>query len=58
MLEEEDQQGTVHEQMMDAHGLLLELTEELGVLCDPANTHVGIGFAFTKEKVIVIEIVT
>lgn len=57
-LEEEEQQGTLHEQMMDAHGLLLELEPELAILSDPLNTHIGIGFAFTKEQVKVVEIVT
>lgn len=58
MLEEEDQQVGIHEQMMDAHGLLLELEYELGVLTDPNNTHVGIGFAMTPQQVKVVEIVT
>ena len=58
MLEEEDQQVGIHEQMMDAHGLLLELEYELGVLTDPTNTHVGIGFAMTPHQVKVVEIVT
>ena len=58
MLEEEEQQGTLHEQMMDAHGLLLELEPELAVLSDPIHSHIGIGFAFTKEQVKVVEIVT
>jgi hypothetical protein len=56
--EDEDHQGTLQEQMMDAHGLLLELEYELSVLCDPNKTHVGIGFAFDKEKVKVVEIVS
>jgi hypothetical protein len=34
---------------MDAHGLLLELEYELSVLADPKNTHIGIGFAMSKE---------
>jgi hypothetical protein len=34
---------------MDAHGLLLELEHELGVLANAKNTHIGIGFAFNKE---------
>jgi hypothetical protein len=42
---------------MDAHGLLLELEYELKVLTDPKNTHIGIGFAFTKEQVKVVEFV-
>lgn len=44
--------------MMDAHGLLLELEPELAILSDPQNTHIGIGFAFTKDQVKVVEIVT
>lgn len=44
--------------MMDAHGLLLELEYELGVLTDPNNTHVGVGFAMTTQQVKVVEIVT
>ena len=43
---------------MDAHGLLLELEYELKQLCDPNNTHIGIGFAFNKEQVRVVELVT
>jgi hypothetical protein len=56
--EEEDFQGTLQEQMMDAHGLLLELEYELSVLCDPTKTHIGIGFAFDKEQVKVVEFVS
>lgn len=44
--------------MMDAHGLLLELEYELKVLADPINSHIGIGFAYNKEQVKVVEIVT
>lgn len=43
--------------MLDAHGLLLELEETSAILADKANTHVGIGFAFSKEKVKVVELV-
>lgn len=43
---------------MDAHGLLLELEYELGVLSDPQNTHIGIGFAFNQEQVKVVEFVS
>lgn len=43
---------------MDAHGLLLELEHELGVLASKENTHIGIGFAFNKEQVKVVEFVT
>lgn len=47
--EDEDHQGTIHEQLMDAHGLLLELEYELKVLADAENTHIGIGFAMDKN---------
>lgn len=43
--------------MIDAHGLLLELEETSQILADKANTHIGIGFAFSKEKVKVVELV-
>ena len=43
---------------MDAHGLLLELQYEIGVLCAKENTHIGIGFAFSKEQVKVVEFVS
>ena len=56
--EDEDHQGPLQEQMMDAHGLLLELEYELKVLCDPNNTHIGIGFSFNKEQVKVVEFVS
>ena len=56
--EDEDHQGTLQEQMMDAHGLLLELEYELKILSDAKHTHIGIGFAFDKEKVKVVEFVS
>jgi len=31
---------------MDAHGLLLELQDELKLLTDKDLTHVGVGFAY------------
>ena len=42
---------------MDAHGLLLELEYELGILADGKNSHIGIGFAYNKETVKVVEFV-
>ena len=56
--EDEDHQGTLQEQLMDAHGLLLELEYELSVLANPDNTHIGIGFAISKEQVKVVEFVS
>ena len=58
MEEDEDHQPSLPEQMMDAHGLLLELQYEIGVLCAKENTHIGIGFAFSKEQVKVVEFVS
>ena len=43
--------------MLDAHGLLLELDETSQILQDTANNHIGIGFAFSKEKVKVVELI-
>jgi len=43
---------------MDAHGLLLELEEELDLLCGADFTHCGIGFAFDKHQVKVVEFLT
>jgi hypothetical protein len=58
MLEEdEDHQESLNDQLMDAHGLLLELEYELGILADNKNTHIGIGFAYNKETVKVVEFV-
>ena len=56
--EDEDHQGTIQEQLMDAHGLLLELEYELQVLADPKNTHIGIGFAMDAHQVKVVELVS
>ena len=43
--------------MLDAHGLLLELEETSSVLIDKTSTHIGVGFAFSKEKVKVVELI-
>mmetsp|Transcript_4522 Transcript_4522/g.6812 ORF Transcript_4522/g.6812 Transcript_4522/m.6812 type:complete len:256 (-) Transcript_4522:1250-2017(-) len=56
--EDEDHQESLHDQLMDAHGLLLELEHELSILADVKNTHIGVGFAFNKEQVKVVEFVT
>jgi len=37
------------EEFMDAHGLLLELQTELGILTSKDATHIGIGFASNKH---------
>jgi len=56
--EDEDHQEPLHENMMDAHGLLLELEYEMAQLADVKNTHIGIGFAYTKEQVKVVEFIS
>ena len=43
---------------MDAHGLLLELQEEMNQLCDKKYTHLGIGFASNDVKVLIVEILS
>lgn len=56
--EEEDQQGTLADNMMDAHGLVMELEEELSHLMNDRFTHIGIGFAFDKTQVKVVELLS
>ena len=41
---------------MDAHGLLLEMQEEMQHLADPKVTHIGVGFAEDSTKVLVVEL--
>ena len=43
---------------MDAHGLLCELEEEREKLMDEKFTHLGIGFAYSRTKVVVVELLT
>lgn len=48
-LEEDDVDDRVlHNEFMDAHGLLCELQDELEKLLDPKVTHIGVGFAWNK----------
>ena len=41
---------------MDAHGLLLEMQNEMEALSDPKVTHIGVGFAEDSTKVLVVEL--
>jgi len=41
---------------MDAHGLLLELQDELKLLTDEKLTHIGVGFAHNQQMVKVVEL--
>jgi hypothetical protein len=43
---------------MDAHGLLLELTEERELLAHKDYTHLGIGFASDNIRVLIVEILS
>jgi hypothetical protein len=45
-------------ELMDAHGLLLELQEERTKLCTETLTHLGIGFAANAQKCIVVELLS
>lgn len=49
---------TKMDEYMDAHGLLLELQEEMGELTNKKYTHVGVGFAHNTHKVKVVELLT
>lgn len=56
LLEEDDADDKVlHHEFMDAHGVLCEFHEDLEKILDPRYTHVGVGFAWNKEKVLVVE---
>ena len=60
LLEEDDDDGeghnrVLHGEFMDAHGVLCELQDDLERMIDAKYTHVGVGFAWNKEKVLVVE---
>jgi hypothetical protein len=42
--------------LMDAHGLLFELEEELTTILEDKHSHVALGFAYSQNQVKVIEI--
>lgn len=46
---------TKKDEFLDAHGLLLELQEEMGELTNKKVSHVGVGFAHNTSKVKVVE---
>lgn len=59
-LEEEDEDGdshnrVIHGEFMDAHGVLCEYQQDLERMIDSKYTHVGVGFAWNKDKVLVVE---
>lgn len=41
---------------MDAHGLLTELEDERTAMMDAKATHIGVGFAWNKLRVFVVEL--
>ncbi len=49
---------TKQAEFLDAHGLLLELQEDLTVLMNPAYTHVGVGFAANQNMVKIVELLS
>lgn len=53
--EDESEEKVLQHEFMDAHGVLCEFQEDLEKLLDPKQTHVGVGFAWNKEKVLVVE---
>ena len=59
MLEEDDGEDKIlYHEFMDAHGLLCELEDDLTKLLDPKVTHIGVGFAWNKQHVKVVEFLT
>jgi len=59
MLEVDEEDGdshrVLHGEFMDSHGVLCEYQHDLERMIDGKYTHVGIGFAWNKEKVLVVE---
>lgn len=59
MLEDDEEDGdshrVLHGEFMDSHGVLCEYQHDLERMIDGKYTHVGIGFAWNKEKVLVVE---
>lgn len=49
---------TKMDEFMDAHGLLLEMQNEMQILSDPNATHIGVGFAEDSTKVLVVELLS
>ena len=55
-LEEEEQEDKIlYNEFMDAHGLLCELDDDREKLLKPNYTHIGVGFAWNKTSVKVVE---
>jgi hypothetical protein len=58
-LEDEDSEDKMlYNEFMDAHGLLCELEEEMTKFVDNSVTHVGVGFAWNKTQVKVVELLS
>lgn len=53
--EEELEDKVLYNEFMDAHGLLTELEDEVSKMVDHKVTHVGVGFAWDKQQVKVVE---
>ena len=49
---------TKQAEFLDAHGLLLELQDDLAVLMDGKYTHVGVGFAANQNMVKIVELLS
>lgn len=49
---------TKMDEFMDAHGLLLELQEEMGQITNKDYTHIGVGFAANKQMVKIVELLS
>lgn len=56
--EEENEDKILYHEFMDAHGLLCELEDEMLKFCANDKTHVGVGFAWNKQQVRVVELLS
>jgi hypothetical protein len=56
--DEESEDKILYHEFMDAHGLLCELEDEISKLTAKEVTHIGVGFAWNKQCVKVVELLS
>ena len=58
IIDEESDDLTKREEYLDAHGSLLEMQAEREMLSDPKTSHIGLGFAEDRDRVLVVELLS
>lgn len=56
IIDEESDDLTKKEEYLDAHGALFEMQAEREMLSDPKTSHIGLGFAEDRDRVLVVEL--